>query len=127
MLSDLFCRRDFFRALISSAAVAALPALSRRVDNPSQTVPFSEVLSSGISFVHTSGRSPQKYLPESTGAGRAFLDFDNDGWMDIYLVNTGPCDFWNPPKPLRNTLYRNNPDCTFTDVTEKAGVPGGGY
>jgi hypothetical protein len=127
MLPELFCRRDFFRALLSSAAVAALPALTRGVDNLSQTFPFSEVLSSGISFVHSSGRSPQKYLPESTGAGCAFFDYDNDGWMDIYLVNSGPCDFWNPPKPLRNALYRNNRDGTFTDVTEKTGVPGGGY
>src|SRR5205085_216050 len=71
--------------------------------------------------------SPSKYLPESTGAGCAFLDYDNDGWMDIYLVNSGPCDFFKPEKPLRNALYRNNRDGTFTDVTEKAGVPGGGY
>src|SRR5258707_1094659 len=120
-------RRDFLHALVRSAAAAALPALTRGVDNLSQTFPFSEVLSSGISCVHGSGRSPQKYLPESSGAGCAFFDFDNDGWMDIYLVNSGPCDFWNPPKPLRNALYRNNRDGTFTDVTEKAGVPGGGY
>src|SRR6266436_2083814 len=120
-------RRDFLHALVRSAAAAALPALTRGVDNLSQTFPFSEVLSSGISFVHASGRSPQKYLPESTGAGCAFFDFDNDGWMDIYLVNSGPCDFWNPPKPLRNALYHNNRDGTFTDVTEKTGVPGGGY
>jgi len=91
--------------------------------------PFSEIPSSasGITWVHTSGSSPEKYLPESTGAGCAFLDYDNDGWMDIYLVNSGPCDFFTPSKPLRNALYRNNRDGTFTDVTEKAGVAGGGY
>ena len=47
--------------------------------------------------------------------------------MDIYLVNSGKSDFYTPPKPLRNALYRNNRDGTFTDVTEKAGVPGSGY
>jgi hypothetical protein len=47
--------------------------------------------------------------------------------MDIYLVNSGKSDFYNPPKPLRNALYRNNRDGTFTDVTERAGVSGGGY
>ena len=73
------------------------------------------------------GRSPEKYLPETTGAGCAFLDYDNDGWMDIYLVNSGTCDFYDPNPPLRNALYRNNRDGTFTDVTEKAGVAGGGY
>ncbi len=67
------------------------------------------------------------FLPETTGAGCAFLDYDNDSWMDIYLVNSGQCDFFNPDPPLRNALYRNNRDGTFTDVTEKAGVPGGGY
>ena len=44
-------------------------------------------------WTHTAGISPEKYLPESTGAGCAFLDYDNDGWMDIYLVNSGNCDF----------------------------------
>ena len=57
-------------------------------------------------------------------AGCAFLDYDNDGWMDIYLVNSGPCDFYQPPQPLRNALYHNNRDGTFTDITQKAGVPG---
>ena len=61
------------------------------------------------------------------GAGCAFLDYDNDGWMDIYLVNSGPCDFYTPKQPLRNALYRNNRDGTFTDVTEKAGVTGNAY
>src|SRR2546428_13455772 len=47
--------------------------------------------------------------------------------MDIYLVKSGPCDFFQPIKPLRNVLYRNNRDGTFTDVTEKAGVGGGTF
>jgi hypothetical protein len=82
---------------------------------------------SGISFRHVNGRSPDYYLPETTGAGCAFLDYDNDGWMDIYLVNSGKCDFYDPSPPLRNALYHNNRDGTFTDVTEKAGVQGSGY
>ena len=82
---------------------------------------------SGITWRHVNGRSPEYYLPETTGAGCAFLDYDNDGWMDIYLVNSGKCDFFSPDPPLRNALYRNNRDGTFTDVTEKAGVAAGGY
>ena len=89
-----------------------------------EAVPASK---SGISWRHVNGRSPEYYLPETTGAGCAFLDYDNDGWMDIYLVNSGKCDFYDPQPPLRNALYRNNRDGTFTDVTESAGVPGGGY
>jgi hypothetical protein len=82
---------------------------------------------SGIQFVHDSAMSANRYLPETMGPGAAFLDFDNDGWMDIYLVNSGPCDFWQPARPTRNALYKNNRDGTFTDVTEKAGVAGGTF
>ncbi len=133
MCPELYLRRDFLRYVAGSAAAASVPpflrpSFSNVMDNPAQNFPFSEIpASSGITFVHSSGRSAQKYLPESTGPGCAFLDYDSDGWMDIYLVNSGPCDFWTPPTPLRNALYRNNRDGTFTDVTEKAGVPGGGY
>jgi hypothetical protein len=74
---------------------------------------------SGIRFVHDNAMSENHYLPETLGPGCAFLDYDNDGWMDLYMVNSGPCDFWNPSKPVRNALYRNNRDGTFTDVTEK--------
>ncbi len=90
---------------------------------------FAEVPASKskITWVHDAGKSARKYLPESLGPGCAFLDYDNDGWMDIYLVNSGKCDFFTPAKPLRNALYRNNRDGTFTDVTEKAGVAAGGY
>ena len=91
--------------------------------------PFEEISAerSGVRWRHTNGKSSEKYLPESTGAGCAFLDYDNDGWMDIYLVNSGACDFWTPAKPLRNALYRNNRDGTFTDVTERADVSGNAY
>jgi hypothetical protein len=90
---------------------------------------FEEVppAKSGIHWVHTAGKSAMKYLPETSGAGCAFFDFDNDGWMDIYLVNSGKSDFYTPAQPIRNALYRNNRDGSFTDVTQKAGVPGGGY
>ena len=91
--------------------------------------PFEEIPpdKSGIRWVHSNGKSPEKYLPETSGAGCAFLDYDNDGWMDIYLVNSGKCDFFTPNPPLRNALYKNNRDGTFTDVTQEAGVAGGGY
>ncbi len=87
---------------------------------------FEEVPASrsGISFVHNNALSPTRYLPESMGPGVAIFDFDNDGWMDLYFPNSGPCDFFQPKEKLRNALYRNNHDGTFTDVTEKAGVSG---
>jgi enediyne biosynthesis protein E4 len=90
---------------------------------------FEEIptAASGISWVHVNGQSPEMYMPETVGPGCAFLDYDNDGWMDIYLVNSGACDFYQPSTSLRNALYRNNRDGTFTDVTLKAGVAGNAY
>ncbi len=123
-----FSRRRFLRTLAGAAGFAGLSHFVGAV--PATPIyPFEEVLpsSSGITWVHTAGKSPAKYLPETTGAGCAFLDYDDDGWMDIYLVNSGKCDFYDPNPPLRNALYRNNRDGTFTDVTEKAGVAAGGY
>jgi len=115
-----------FVRLLNSPRHAPGDLLSSGTD--AQTL-FEKVLDgkSGISWRHVNGRSPDYYLPETTGAGCAFLDYDNDGWMDIYLVNGGKCDFYDPKPPLRNALYKNNRDGTFTDVTEKASVPGGGY
>jgi enediyne biosynthesis protein E4 len=123
-----FSRRDFLRGLGGSIVFSAL---SRRAlgHTPQVSPVFEEILpsASGIHWTHNAARSPHKYLPEATGPGCAFLDYDNDGWMDIYLVNSGKCDFYTPTTPLRNALYRNNRDGTFTDVTEKAGVSGGGF
>ncbi|HTT61661.1 MAG TPA: CRTAC1 family protein [Bryobacteraceae bacterium] len=68
--------------------------------------------------------STRRHLPETMGAGVAFIDYDNDGWMDLYFVNAGPCDFYKPPDQVCNALYRNNRDGTFTNVTAKAGVAG---
>jgi hypothetical protein len=90
---------------------------------------FEEVspTTSKITWKHDNAQSPDRQLPETVGAGCAFLDYDNDGWMDIYFVNSGPSDFFTPPAPLKNALYRNNRDGTFTDVTDKAGVAGGRF
>src|ERR1700682_5202063 len=116
-------RRRFLRGIAGSLAYYGL-SRSVTAQVPPALPVFEEIPPSvsGIHWVHSAGRSPQKYLPEATGPGCAFLDYDNDGWLDIYLVNSGECDFYTPPKPLRNALYKNNRDGTVTDVTEKAGV-----
>jgi enediyne biosynthesis protein E4 len=124
-----FSRRHFLQAM------TAIPVLHRLVGNADQpsagnSGPSFEEVSpsiSGINWTHVNGRSPMAHLPETVGGGCAFLDYDNDGWMDIYLVNSGPCDFYTPPQPLCNALYHNNRDGTFTDVTAKAGVGGNAY
>lgn len=120
-------RRLFLQGLASSLLFENLSRAG--VASPDSPYPFKEISASdsGIRWTHTAGKSLEKYLPETTGAGCAIFDYDNDGWMDIYFVNSGPSDFFDPSQPLRNALYRNNRDGTFTDVTEKAGLPGNGY
>ena len=133
--STVKCTREFdaskiFRNLVALVAVSQIQrgplswALAATRQDTFDEVPAA---SSGNHWVHDAGKSSAKYLPETSGAGCAFLDFDQDGWMDIYLVNSGKCEFYDPPRPLRNALYRNNRDGTFTDVTETAGVPGTAY
>ncbi len=124
-------RRGFLKrtgAILAASALPSLPLLWAGAASPSE-FPFELVPPevSGIRWVHRNGRSPEMYLPETVGSGCGFIDYDNDGWMDIYLVNSGKCDFLDPNPSLRNALYHNNRDGTFTDVTEKAGVPGAGY
>ena len=86
------------------------------------TIQFRDVTqSAGIHFVHNNGAFGKKFLPETMGPGVAFIDYDNDGWPDIFLVNgmdwPGHVQKHSTPK-----LYRNNHDGTFTDVTHKAGL-----
>jgi hypothetical protein len=120
-------RRDFLSGVAAGALLG--PRWGEFLLPDAAPYPFEEIPAekSGIRWVHSSGKSPEKYLPETTGAGCAFFDYDNDGWMDIYLVNSGKCDFFAPDPPLRNALYKNNRDGSFTDVTDKAGVAGGGF
>jgi len=93
------------------------------------TVTFEEVPPqvSKITWTHNNAQSVDRQLPETVGAGCAFLDYDNDGWMDIYFVNSGTSDFFTPATPLKNALYHNNHDGTFTNVTDQAGVAGGKF
>src|ERR1043165_4931845 len=119
-------------SLLVASSLLAMPlaTTAQRVsEGQSPAVTFAEVPSSksGISWTHNNAHSDERFLPETVGAGCAFLDYDNDGWMDIYLVNSGPSDFYNPTTPLKNALYHNNHDGTFTDVTDKAGVAGGNF
>lgn len=103
----------------ASSAVPALPPYPEKL----APVTFSDVTATaGIRFRHHNGAYGKKYLPETTGSGCAFLDFDRDGWPDILLVNG--MDFPDAPRKRRSVmaLYRNNQDGTFTDVTAGAGL-----
>jgi hypothetical protein len=72
---------------------------------------------------HTMGTPAKNYILETTGSGVALLDYDNDGWLDIYMVNGSTFDALSgKAEPPHAALFHNNHDGTFTDVTEKAGV-----
>ena len=120
-------RREFLGSLAAGLSLAYFPRQSFASALGKDLFEIIPAQASGITWKHSSGKSAEHYLPETTGAGCAFFDYDNDGWMDIYLVNSGKCDFFDPNPPLRNALYHNNRDGTFTDITGKAGVEGGGY
>ena len=82
----------------------------------------------GINFVTNNSPSPYKNQPETMVGGVALLDYDGDGYLDIYVVNGAAIPSLVKSGPqYQNRLYRNNGDLTFTDVTEKAGLGGAGY
>jgi hypothetical protein len=89
----------------------------------------------GVDFVHQAPHSTRKYLLETMGSGVALFDYDNDGRLDIYLVNGAPFGDYVSPGTIPqktspkywNRLYRQKHDGTFEDVTEKAGLQGAGY
>ena len=82
----------------------------------------SDPKQSGVTWVHDNAMSPQRYLPETEPPGVAIFDYNNDGQMDLLMVNTGDSTFNHPTAPRHHALYRNNGNGTFTDVTEKAGI-----
>ncbi len=73
------------------------------------------------------GEHKNKYLLETTGCGVAFYDYDNDGWLDIFLVNGTRLEGFPAGSEPTSHLFRNNRDGTFTDVTAKAGVAHSGW
>jgi hypothetical protein len=81
----------------------------------------------GITFLQDATQTEEKYYLETMGTGVGWLDYDQDGLMDLFFVQSAPTDIYKPPRLLRSALYHNNGDGTFTDVTEKAGVGGQGH
>jgi enediyne biosynthesis protein E4 len=98
-----------------------------KVGAPESAISFTEISkASGVTFKHA--YSPEKkYILETMSGGVALFDYDRDGWLDLYLVNS-PTVAAPDPRGAKSELWRNNGDGTFSDVTEKAGVgfPGWG-
>src|SRR5262245_10721047 len=103
----------------ASQAQASPPAEAPRYSGP---ITFTDATAqAGIQFKHNNGAFGKKYLPETLGSGCAFIDFDNDGWQDILLINSTNWPGHPGPKSY-SALYHNNKNGTFTDVTREAGL-----
>jgi enediyne biosynthesis protein E4 len=110
------------RYLGAAVSLAALPlAAALAAEPPASGLRFTDItVPAGIKFVHNSGRSSKKYLPETMGSGVAVFDADGDGWLDILLVNSRD---WQPGKRKSlPALYRNQQKGTFKDVTKGSGL-----
>jgi hypothetical protein len=93
--------------------------------SPAAAPPFQFVdvqEKAGVHFTHTDGGSGRHYFVEQFCSGCGFVDYDNDGWLDIYAVNGAPLPGLKLPYTPRHRLWRNRRDGTFEDVTEKAGL-----
>jgi enediyne biosynthesis protein E4 len=116
-----------------AAAVVAVALLAGRVieadarqraQSPSSSTPiFRDVArQAGLDFIHVNGASDEKFLPEIIGAGGLFLDFDNDGWLDVFLVDGGSLADPAVARRARHRLFHNRRNGTFEDVTDASNI-----
>ncbi|MGB7729157.1 MAG: CRTAC1 family protein [Candidatus Acidiferrum sp.] len=132
------CRTSLVLSLetILSQAITGLGIRSQKANDSPLGI---EGTSPGVNFVNTAkaaglnaktifgGEHKNKYLLETTGCGVAFYDYDNDGWLDIFLVNGTRLEGFPAGQEPTNHLFKNNRDGTFTDVTLKAGLARTGW
>ena len=137
----IFTRRAFVQLFLGSVLGSGAPRLFAQGVATHTAKPLPRVAPSGRPFnahfvdvaaaaglrapVVYGGVESKRYILEATGCGCAFFDYDNDGWMDVFLLSGKRLD-GNPPEAT-NRLYKNNRDGTFTDVTEKAGLQAVGW
>jgi hypothetical protein len=115
-------KRSLATIIVFALAIIFVGQQGIRATPETSSIQFRDVTqAAGIHFVHNNGAFGKKFLPETMGPGVAFIDYDNDGWPDVFLVNgidwPGHVQKHSTPK-----LYHNNRDGTFTDVTHRAGL-----
>jgi hypothetical protein len=110
-------------ALLLAVVVLQAAARSAAQDTAVRLPAFRDVArSAGLDFTHVNGASEQKFLPEIMGPGGLFLDFDSDGWLDIFLVDGGSFADAAMAKRASHRLFRNRGNGTFEDVTARSGI-----
>jgi enediyne biosynthesis protein E4 len=120
-------RRAFLRSICRTAAVFAFDQIADALALPVQFVNVAREAGLNARTIF-GGEKRNRYLLETTGCGAAFFDCDNDGWLDIFLVNGTRLESNFPPgQAPTNRLYKNNRDGTFSDVTAKSGLARTGW
>ena len=115
--------------LVSNAAVTPSPTAFPKPKEPSPIADFTDIAEkAGLTMVNVfGGIDTKKYIIETTGTGVAIIDYDNDGWPDIFVVNGSRLEGFLAGSAPTNHLYHNNHDGTFTDVTAKTGLVANGW
>jgi hypothetical protein len=115
-MGNFTCHFPFLNA--GAAAASSAPSQA----NPFRVQFIDVTRKAGIHFHHERAASAEKLYPETLGAGVAWLDYDQDGYLDAFFVNSGYTPFFHPPQPPQPALYRNNGDGTFTEVTASSKI-----
>lgn len=123
-LSPLATRQRLGLALcLALAWLVARPGLSGYQQSEEEGIRFTDVTSAArVDFRHSKGGNGSHFFPEQFVGGAAFLDYDGDGHLDIFFVQSGPLPGFDGPPASGDALYRNNGNGTFTDVTAQAGL-----
>jgi len=128
--SALIIAGSLITSLLLAGAALRSPASAQTTRIAAVGIPvhFTDVRqAAGITFKHDATMSENKNYLETMGNGLGWIDYDQDGLMDLYFVQSAATEWYKPTRPLRSALYHNNGDGTFTDVTEKAGVGTAGF
>lgn len=113
--------------VLACVAFEHLAAQSNTPPPISIAVRFTDLRqAAGITFQQDATATEEKNYIETMGTGLGWIDYDQDGLLDLYFVQAAGTEWYTPPQPLRSALYRNNGDGTFTDVTDRAGVGAAG-
>src|SRR5215469_6323164 len=113
-------RRDFLGGLSAAAVASLVPLRLSAGETDPKELFHDSTETAGLTWKHFSGFSPDRYLIEIMGGGVGLFDFDDDGWLDIFLVNGGETPHGKSEQPVQNALYRNLGNGKFEDVARDA-------